>query len=118
MNLAAACIPAKIQTRLTQGPDGLAIPKPENWCPTHNLNDSDIQYVCTLVEEAGRLAVVMREGVEVSLKSGPDDKVTAADIALSKLICAGLAKRFSGDCVVSEEDREHLFDQNTSSASG
>jgi 3'(2'), 5'-bisphosphate nucleotidase len=75
------------------------------------LNDSDIQYVSTLAEEAGRLAVVMREGVEIGLKDGPDDKVTAADIALSKLICAGLAKRFSADCIVSEEDKEHLFDQ-------
>jgi 3'(2'), 5'-bisphosphate nucleotidase len=75
------------------------------------LNDSDIQYVCSLVEEAGQLAVVMREGVEIMSKSGPEDKVTAADIALSKLICAGLTKRFAADCVVSEEDKEHLFDQ-------
>lgn len=55
----------------------------------------------------------MRDGVEINLKSGPDDKVTAADIALSKLICGGLAKRFIGDCVVSEEDSEHLFDQSS-----
>jgi 3'(2'), 5'-bisphosphate nucleotidase len=77
------------------------------------LNDTDIQYVCSLVEEAGRLAVVMREGVEINLKSGPEDKVTAADIALSKLICGGLSQRFTADCVVSEEDKEHLFDQGS-----
>ncbi|MBS2007870.1 MAG: hypothetical protein JST01_12570 [Cyanobacteria bacterium SZAS TMP-1] len=74
------------------------------------LDDTDIEYVCALVEEAGRLAVAMREGVEINLKSGPDDKVTAADIALSKLISSGLAHRFDEDCVVSEEDSEHLFD--------
>jgi 3'(2'), 5'-bisphosphate nucleotidase len=77
------------------------------------LNDTDIAYVCSLVEEAGRLAVAMREGVEITSKSGPEDKVTGADIALSKLICGGLTKRFTADCVVSEEDKEHSFDQGS-----
>ncbi len=76
------------------------------------MNEADIQFVCTLVEEAGRLAVSMRDGVEIGLKSGPDDKVTAADIALSTMISSALSTRFPGDCVVSEEDKEHLFDQD------
>ena len=73
------------------------------------LTDADIDYVCSLVQEAGRLALSMREGVEINRKGEPDDNVTAADFALSKLISSGLSQRFPDDCVVSEEDSEHLF---------
>ena len=54
--------------------------------------------------------MLMREGVEVSEKAGPDDIVTAADFALSSLLCLGLAERFPDDKIVSEEDRDHYFD--------
>jgi 3'(2'), 5'-bisphosphate nucleotidase len=46
----------------------------------------------------------MREGVAIAEKSGPQDKVTAADLALSKLITEELIERFPDDVVISEED--------------
>jgi 3'(2'), 5'-bisphosphate nucleotidase len=75
------------------------------------LSDEDIAFVCDLVEKAGILALSMREGVEVSCKGSPDDKVTGADVALSELITTALTERFSCDCVVSEEHAEYLFER-------
>jgi len=77
------------------------------------LTEADIDYVCSLVIEAGRLAMSMREGVEINRKGEPDDNVTAADIALSKLISSSLSERFPADCVVSEEDSQHLFTKDS-----
>lgn len=73
------------------------------------LSDADIAYVCALAEEAGKLALSMRAGVEVREKSGPQDLVTEADFALSRLIIERLQNRFASDLVISEEG-EHLDD--------
>jgi len=69
-----------------------------------HLSSKDIESVSRLVEEAGDLAISMREGVHISHKDSFDDKVTGADRALSKLITEHLKSRFPQDCVVSEED--------------
>ena len=50
----------------------------------------------------------MREGVDISHKETLDDKVTSADRALSTLITTAIKKRFPSDCVISEEDDEHI----------
>lgn len=50
----------------------------------------------------------MRDGVDISFKATFDDKVTGADRALSKLITTAIKERFPNDCVISEEDDEHL----------
>lgn len=71
------------------------------------LSDSDILYIRETARAAGELAVKMRQGVEVREKTGPADLVTAADLALSKLIVEQLHSRFPADIVVSEEDEEH-----------
>jgi 3'(2'), 5'-bisphosphate nucleotidase len=78
---------------------------------TEILSPEDINYVCALVTEAGALAVALRNGIEISVKTGPYDKVTSADIALSSLIIERLTERFPNDCIISEEDFSH---QNTS----
>ena len=71
------------------------------------LNAEDIAYVCELTIKAGTLAKQMREGVSISEKTAPEDKVTAADFALSRMIVAGLSERFTEDVIVSEEDEKH-----------
>ena len=73
---------------------------------TSQLTDADIQFVSDLTRKAGRLASEMREGVSISEKSGPQDKVTAADIELSRVITEALRERFSRDVVISEEDSQ------------
>jgi 3'(2'), 5'-bisphosphate nucleotidase len=74
---------------------------------SQTLNNDDILYVREIAKQAGELAVRMRQGVEVREKTGPSDLVTAADIALSKLIVEKLQARFPDDLIVSEEDEEH-----------
>jgi 3'(2'), 5'-bisphosphate nucleotidase len=78
---------------------------------TEILSQEDIDYVCALVTEAGSLAIALRNDIEISIKTGPHDKVTSADIALSTLIVDRLTERFPNDCIISEEDFSH---QNTS----
>lgn len=68
------------------------------------LTDADILFVGELSKKAGRLAAEMREGVTISEKSGPQDKVTAADIELSRILTEALRERFSEDVIISEED--------------
>jgi 3'(2'), 5'-bisphosphate nucleotidase len=71
------------------------------------LNAEDIAYVCELTIKAGALAKQMREGVSISEKTAPEDKVTAADFALSRMIVSALSERFTDDVIVSEEDEKH-----------
>ena len=78
--------------------------------PKLPLSQTEIDYVADLVEKAGGKAVSMRNGVEISHKSSPEDKVTAADLAISTLLCEGLAKKFPSDAIISEEDASHVFD--------
>lgn len=74
------------------------------------LSTENIEAINCLVEAAGRMAMTMREGVHISHKATFDDKVTDADMALSRLITSTLKKYFPSDCIVSEEDSEHLFE--------
>lgn len=72
---------------------------------TEILTQEDIEFVSALVTEAGSLALKMRDTIEISWKTGPQDKVTTADFALSKLIVDHLTERFSEDTIISEEDK-------------
>jgi 3'(2'), 5'-bisphosphate nucleotidase len=74
---------------------------------SQTLTEEDILYVRETARLAGELAVQMRQGVEVREKTGPHDLVTAADLALSKLIVERLHARFPSDIVISEEDEKH-----------
>jgi 3'(2'), 5'-bisphosphate nucleotidase len=49
----------------------------------------------------------MRAGIQIVEKTGPYDRVTTADVELSKLIVSGLHERFAVDEIVSEEDKIH-----------
>lgn len=71
------------------------------------LTDSDISFIGDLAVQAGKLAIEMREGVEVKNKSGPSDKVTAADLELSRILRKRIGERFPEDEIISEEDAEH-----------
>ena len=68
------------------------------------LSEQDIQFVADLAIRAGKLAVEMRDTVDVKHKTGPNDLVTCADIALSKLILQELSLRFPDDQIISEEE--------------
>lgn len=72
------------------------------------LSNEDIEIIGRLAEQAGELAISMREGVDISHKETLDDKVTSADRALSRLITTAIKERFPSDCVISEEDDEHI----------
>lgn len=67
------------------------------------LSPEDVQFVLDLVIEAGKLAVTMRQGVEITTKTSADDLLTSADKALSELIIKRLSERFPQDLVLSEE---------------
>src|ERR1700722_18523743 len=71
------------------------------------LSQEDIDYVTAVIVEAGRLAPDMRANIQISEKTGPYDRVTSADVALSKLIVQKLVQRFPDDRVISEEDSVH-----------
>jgi len=86
--LSAKCTPAKLLT-------------------FSHLSNEDIENIGCLAEQAGQLAMAMRDGVDISHKATIDDKVTGADKALSKLITSAIKERFPDDCVISEEDDEH-----------
>lgn len=79
---------------------------------SQTLSNDDILFIREIARQAGELAVQMRQGVEVREKTGPSDLVTAADIALSKLLVEKLQTRFPEDLVVSEEDEEHADSGN------
>lgn len=68
------------------------------------LTDADIRYVCDLARRAGKIAAEMREGVAIAEKSGPHDRVTDADVELSRIITGQLMERFANDVVISEEE--------------
>ncbi len=68
------------------------------------LSDKDILFICDLAVEAGKIAAEMRGSLSITQKTGPNDLVTCADIALSKLILEQLSKRFPEDQLISEEE--------------
>lgn len=80
----------------------------------NGLTQEDIDFVCELTQEAGILAGSMREGVSIQEKTGPEDRVTAADFALSRLLVKALTERFPYDAVVSEEDDVHKSSKGSS----
>lgn len=80
---------------------------------SQTLTEEDILYIRETARLAGELAVQMRQGVEVREKTGPHDLVTAADLALSKLIVERLHTRFPDDIVISEEDENHADTRNS-----
>lgn len=67
------------------------------------LTDEDIHFVADLSRRAGRLAAEMRATIDVRHKTGPNDLVTCADIALSEMIVKELSARFPDDQLISEE---------------
>lgn len=72
-----------------------------------SVSKEDIAYVSSIVREAGATAIAMREGVDIREKSGPSDKVTAADCAISSQLVKQLSARFPDAEIVSEEDEHH-----------
>lgn len=72
-----------------------------------SVSAEDIAYVSKIAREAGAIAIAMREGVDIREKSGPQDKVTAADCAISSQLVKQLKARFPNDEIVSEEDEHH-----------
>ena len=77
-----------------------------------SVSQEDIDYVKEIVRQAGATAIAMREGVDIREKSGPSDKVTAADCAISKALVKQLSTRFPNDEIVSEEDEHHCPEGN------
>lgn len=73
----------------------------------NGLTHDDIVFVNELTQEAGIIAAKMRDGVEIQEKTGPEDRVTAADFELSRLLVKALTNRFPEDTIVSEEDDVH-----------
>ncbi len=71
------------------------------------LNQEDIDYVSKLIVQAGQMAPDMRANIQICEKTGPYDRVTSADVALSKLIVQRLVERFPDDRIISEEDSVH-----------
>ncbi|MBK9280572.1 MAG: hypothetical protein JNN26_20030 [Candidatus Obscuribacter sp.] len=67
------------------------------------LSFDDMRFVLALCLEAGKIAIAMRAGVDISTKFNAEDLVTTADKALSELIMKRLAERFPEDLVLSEE---------------
>lgn len=75
------------------------------------LTPQDIDHLAQKMQEASLLAIAMADGIEPRFKTGPDDQVTEADIAISELLSQAIRERFTDDCVISEEDEEHRFDE-------
>ncbi len=68
------------------------------------LTEDEIEFVVDLATRAGRKAHQM-QNLTISEKTGPNDKVTNADIELSEMIVSAMAERFPGYVVISEEDQ-------------
>jgi 3'(2'), 5'-bisphosphate nucleotidase len=78
-----------------------------------SLDQADINFVSNLAVEAGRMALDMRQRIQVSEKA-PGDYVTDADQAVSRLIVSSLCRRMPGDLIVSEEgDRQQARSHRT-----
>ncbi len=78
--------------------------------PDSLLSEADIEFVETLARKAGKVALEMRQGVNIRQKSGPSDLVTDADLAISHLIIAALKEYFPEDLIVSEEDQHPVVE--------
>ncbi|MBU2935142.1 MULTISPECIES: inositol monophosphatase family protein [Pacificibacter] len=73
-----------------------------------------MSFAASLAKEAGSLALTMRasrEGLTIDAK-GPQDFVTAADLAVETLIRERIAEQFPNDAIIGEEGGRH---GNTSS---
>ena len=79
------------------------------------LSQSNIDFILKLLGKARSIAVDMQKDAKVFEKTGPYDKVTEADHAISKLLITGLSERFINDTVISEESESFnidIFDKN------
>lgn len=70
------------------------------------ISTDSLNKVVQLSIEAGKMAAQMRSSIDIREKTGPQDLVTSADIALSELIVSVLHQEFPGTFIVSEEDIE------------
>lgn len=70
------------------------------------LKDDEISFLLELIERAGQLALKMRETVDIKEKTGPMDRVTSADLELSRILVEEISARYPHDIIVSEEDSE------------
>lgn len=70
------------------------------------LKDDEIFFFLELIERAGQLARSMRATVDIKEKTGPNDRVTTADLELSRILVEEISNYYPGDFVVSEEDAE------------
>ena len=68
------------------------------------LKDDEISFFLELIERAGQLALEMRESVDIKEKTGPMDRVTSADLELSRILVSEISSKYPNDIVVSEED--------------
>lgn len=68
------------------------------------INPAYLKSLLTMIVTAGKTALDMRAGVDISTKSGPEDLVTCADKKLSEILLAELGNHFPEDHIVSEED--------------
>ncbi|MFC6590723.1 3'(2'),5'-bisphosphate nucleotidase CysQ [Deinococcus lacus] len=67
--------------------------------------ERELETACRLALAAGEvLREYLRRGVTVEHKTGPEDPVTEADRAASRLILDGLAAAFPEDGLLSEEE--------------
>ncbi|MDZ4834895.1 MAG: inositol monophosphatase family protein [Candidatus Melainabacteria bacterium] len=70
------------------------------------LKDDEISFFLELIERAGQLTLTMRETVDIQEKTGPMDRVTSADLELSRILVEQISNKYPHDIVVSEEDSE------------
>lgn len=70
------------------------------------LKDDEISFFLELIERAGQLALKMRETVDIQEKTGPMDRVTSADLELSRILVEEISNKYPHDIIVSEEDKE------------
>ena len=78
---------------------------------SNHLSSDDISFVLNLSKEAGQVATEMRHKVAITQKTGPNDLVTEADFAVSKLLTTELSRRFPDDIIISEEDEHTVTDK-------
>lgn len=77
------------------------------------INPAYLQSLLNVIVAAGKTALEMRSGVDISTKSGPEDLVTCADKKLSEILLAELQNHFPEDHIVSEEDPFESSDEKS-----
>jgi 3'(2'), 5'-bisphosphate nucleotidase len=70
------------------------------------LKEDEIAHLLDQIQKAGQIALTMRATVDIHEKTGPNDRVTTADLELSRILVKELSELYPNDTVVSEEDAE------------